>query len=178
MLAQRYWLSDRPPKVDEEPGRVRYEPFFEKMYGPTRDAVRGSTARIRWPPTSNRIRVTTVNGVHEKLALVGCDLNALPRRFKRFLKARPQTFVWRRIRGTNCRSVYSWAIAVDIAIKHSHYWCWSKPNKAGQLPYKNKIPKEIVAAFEKHGFIWGGRWYRYDTMHFEYRPELLLPACM
>jgi len=27
--------------------------------------------------------------------------------------------------------------------------------------------------FERHGFIWGGRWWHYDTMHFEYRPELL-----
>jgi hypothetical protein len=27
--------------------------------------------------------------------------------------------------------------------------------------------------FEQHGFIWGGRWAHYDTMHFEYRPELL-----
>ena len=26
--------------------------------------------------------------------------------------------------------------------------------------------------FEKYGFVWGGRWYHYDTMHFEYRPEL------
>jgi hypothetical protein len=30
-----------------------------------------------------------------------------------------------------------------------------------------------VRVFEKHGFIWGGAWYHYDTMHFEYRPELL-----
>ena len=29
--------------------------------------------------------------------------------------------------------------------------------------------------FERHGFIWGGKWYHYDTMHFEYRPELLAP---
>lgn len=29
------------------------------------------------------------------------------------------------------------------------------------------------SAREKHGFIWGGCWYHYDTMHFEYRPELL-----
>ena len=39
--------------------------------------------------------------------------------------------------------------------------------------YKNRIPMEIVRIFEKHGFIWGGRWSHYDTMHFEYRPELL-----
>jgi hypothetical protein len=26
--------------------------------------------------------------------------------------------------------------------------------------------------FEAERFIWGGKWYHYDTMHFEYRPEL------
>ena len=31
----------------------------------------------------------------------------------------------------------------------------------------------IVDVFERNGFIWGGKWYHYDTMHFEYRPELL-----
>ena len=42
-----------------------------------------------------------------------------------------------------------------------------------KIKYVNRIPKEIVKVFEKHGFIWGGRWYHYDTMHFEYRPELI-----
>ena len=32
--------------------------------------------------------------------------------------------------------------------------------------------------FERHGFIWGGKWHHYDTMHFEYRPELLHPRCV
>ncbi len=32
---------------------------------------------------------------------------------------------------------------------------------------------QIVRIFEKHGFIWNGYWYHFDTMHFEYRPELL-----
>jgi hypothetical protein len=35
------------------------------------------------------------------------------------------------------------------------------------------MPRQIVDIFERHGFIWGGRWYHYDTMHFEFRPELL-----
>ncbi|MDD9945395.1 MAG: M15 family metallopeptidase [Myxococcales bacterium] len=38
------------------------------------------------------------------------------------------------------------------------------------------MPADVVQAFERHGFIWGGRWYHYDTMHFEYRPELLARA--
>jgi hypothetical protein len=29
---------------------------------------------------------------------------------------------------------------------------------------------------EKHGFIWGGKWYHFDTMHLEHRPELLPPS--
>nr|WP_310556777.1 M15 family metallopeptidase [Flavobacterium sp.] len=35
------------------------------------------------------------------------------------------------------------------------------------------MPQKIVAIFEKYGFIWGGNWTHYDTMHFEYRPELI-----
>ena len=64
-------------------------------------------------------------------------------------------------------------IAIDIALKHSDYWRNSSPEKDGAYAYKNEIPMEIVRVFEKHGFIWGGKWHHYDTMHFEYRPELL-----
>ena len=49
----------------------------------------------------------------------------------------------------------------------SDYWRWSKSG------WHNRIQIEIARVFERHGFIWGGRWYHYDTMHFEYRPELL-----
>ena len=49
------------------------------------------------------------------------------------------------------------------------YWLW-KPKDA---PYRNRVPFEIVQIFERHGLIWGGKWAHFDTMHFEYRPELL-----
>jgi hypothetical protein len=38
---------------------------------------------------------------------------------------------------------------------------------------RNRYPQEIVEIFEKHGFIWGGKWSHFDLMHFEYRPEML-----
>jgi hypothetical protein len=38
--------------------------------------------------------------------------------------------------------------------------------------YPNQIPWPIILLFEKYGFIWGGKWHHFDTMHFEYRPEL------
>ncbi|MGI9413195.1 MAG: M15 family metallopeptidase, partial [Hyphomicrobiales bacterium] len=69
--------------------------------------------------------------------------------------------------------VHAFAAAIDINVKTADYWRWSKPAKNGVYRWRNRIPMEIVAIFERHGFIWGGRWYHYDTMHFEYRPELL-----
>ena len=54
----------------------------------------------------------------------------------------------------------------------SDYWYW-RPHD-GAIVYRNRMPEEIVAIFEKHGFIWGGKWYHFDTMHFEFRPELLV----
>jgi hypothetical protein len=32
----------------------------------------------------------------------------------------------------------------------------------------------VIRIFESFGFIWGGKWRYYDTMHFEYRPEILV----
>ena len=76
--------------------------------------------------------------------------------------------------GTVQPSAHGYGIAIDIAVKPSHYWRWSKPDTAGRPVWRNAIPIEIVQIFERHGFIWGGRWSHYDTMHFEYRPELLV----
>ncbi|MCK5249849.1 MAG: M15 family metallopeptidase, partial [Spirochaetaceae bacterium] len=35
-------------------------------------------------------------------------------------------------------------------------------------------PEAVVEAFEKNGFIWGGKWFLFDQIHFEYRPELII----
>ncbi|MBQ2598663.1 MAG: M15 family metallopeptidase, partial [Bacteroidales bacterium] len=66
-------------------------------------------------------------------------------------------------------------IAIDINTQYSDYWQWAFPGAGEQdrIGYRNRIPPEIVAIFEQHGFISGTRWYHFDTMHFEFRPELL-----
>jgi len=73
--------------------------------------------------------------------------------------------------------MHSFGMTIDINIKYSNYWRWAVADKTedGKRPiiYKNRIPLEIVKIFEDNGFIWGGKWYHYDTMHFEYRPELI-----
>ncbi|MDO5484573.1 MAG: M15 family metallopeptidase, partial [Desulfovibrionaceae bacterium] len=43
-------------------------------------------------------------------------------------------------------------------------------------PLQQAYPPAIVTALEEQGFIWGGKWQRYDLAHFEYRPELIYKA--
>ena len=65
--------------------------------------------------------------------------------------------------------MHSFGIAFDINPDYSAYWLWG-----GSERHRWVLPVAIVREFEKEGFIWGGYWYHFDTMHFEYRPELLL----
>jgi hypothetical protein len=93
---------------------------------------------------------------------------------KKYVENPGGTFTWRHIDGTDRLSAHCFGIAVDINIKYSHYWKWDLKDPEDEYHYANRIPVEIVEIFEKYGFIWGGKWYHYDTMHFEYRPELLI----
>ena len=149
-----------------DPGRIRYEPFFRKMYGSSADQVRRRLTTIDW--FGHRVRVTTVNDVASRLKAVERELKRTPK-LRKYLVPIGGTFKWRTIAGTHRLSVHSFGAAIDINTRYSAYWRWSK---SGKRP-ANKIPMKIVEAFERHGFIWGGKWYHYDTMHFEYRPEIL-----
>lgn len=163
------------PGKEIDPGRVRFEPLFNKMYGDcTKGGVKANLVDVVWLPKKwgKTVQVSTVNGVAAQLAKVSAELDQLPNRFDAFLLPAAGTFNCRPIAGTKRQSVHGHGIAIDIAIKHAHYWQWTKGG-GDRLLWRNAIPIEIVEIFEKHGFIWGGRWYHYDTMHFEYRPELL-----
>lgn len=153
-----------------DPGRIRYEPFFKKIYGSSRGEVKKHLVPIKWlPGTMNKtLYVTSVNDVNKKLQAISDELDKLPPEYKKFLDNPAGTFKWRYIAGTKRLSPHSFGIAIDINVNHSSYWRWDLP----EYKYKNQIPRQIVEIFEKYQFIWGGKWYHYDTMHFEYRPEL------
>jgi len=165
------------PKLNDDPGRVRFDPFFKSLYGASRKEVAKGIERVIWLPklSGKRLRFNGRQGAAEALRKVSADLEKLPKKFHKYINKTSGTFNWRKIKGTQRLSSHSYAVAIDINIKYTHYWRWTKDPK---LPYQNKIPMEIVEIFERHGFIWGGKWYHYDTMHFEYRPDLLHPACL
>jgi hypothetical protein len=90
---------------------------------------------------------------------------------------------WRDIAGTQRRSFHSWGLALDIQVpqralgRRAVFWQWERHRNRDWMliPLENRWspPAPVIRAFERQGFIWGGRWTFFDNMHFEYRPELI-----
>ena len=165
-----------PPAVNFDPGRYRCAALFKKMYGENAKEVESHLTTIPWLPHSTHtvVRITRVNGVDRELAAVSAELDQLPPADKKYVLKTGGTFNWRPIAGSDQLSAHSFGIAIDIDPDYADYWRWNVTGDHEKLiPYRNRIPHRIVEIFERHGFIWGGKWYHYDTMHFEYRPEFL-----
>jgi peptidoglycan L-alanyl-D-glutamate endopeptidase CwlK len=167
--------SYAPPALNFDPGRFRCTALLKKMYGATPQEVEAHLRTIPWMPKSTRatVRITTANGVDRQLAAVSAELDQLPMADKKFVLKTAGTFNWRSIAGSNQLSAHSFGIAIDINPDYADYWRWGGAGPNGAISYRNRIPRRVIEIFERHGFLWGGKWYHFDTMHFEYRPELL-----
>ncbi|MBN2553637.1 MAG: M15 family metallopeptidase [Spirochaetales bacterium] len=178
-------LKQRLEQADSNPPR-RHGGFLDDLY---EAATRGQT----------EVRLVTVRlmglevRVHEQISrplkAVAGELEELVRtdeevqRFVAGLKGLAG-YNWREIAGTRSRSYHSYGIAVDLAPKsfggRHTYWRWALPHAEEwyAIPYERRwmVPQQIVRVFEKHGFVWGGKWFYFDTMHFEYRLEIFILA--
>jgi hypothetical protein len=89
---------------------------------------------------------------------------------------------WRSIAETQSRSFHAYGAAIDLLPAARRgletYWLWTAENNPRwwAVPYDKRLhpPDKVIKAFESCGFIWGGKWLFFDTMHFEYRPEILI----
>jgi hypothetical protein len=88
-------------------------------------------------------------------------------------------WAWRNIAGTESRSFHSYGAAIDILPRslggRAMYWLWAGPNW-WNISYEGRYhpPDAVIKVFESYGFVWGGKWLFFDTMHFEYRPEVFI----
>ena len=173
-----YSKGNIPKEINRnfDPGRIRNEQFFKKVYGNSQSEVENNLVEIIWCPklVGKKLKITSVNGVDKALLKVSNELDNYPE-LKSYLINVGGTFNWRFIKGTKRLSTHSFGMTIDINTKYSNYWQWecNCTNEEASVKYKNRIPQLIINVFEKYGFIWGGKWYHFDTMHFEYRPELL-----
>ena len=126
--------------------------------------------------TSLREKIESIDAKIQELAKTDPEV-------RDFLKniASVQSFNWRKIAWINRMSNHSYGTAIDILPKRSSkkaiYWLWEQDrNKDWMLLPQSGLwspPDAVIKIFLEEKFIWGGYWDRYDTMHFEYRPELI-----
>jgi len=163
-------------QVDFDPGAMRLDPLFYATYGKTAKEVRAALVRVHIGGTVFLVHSRIAEPLRRVAVRIKAAIKKDPR-LARFFRSTGGSFNWRPIAGSHALSSHSWGIAVDLGTKLADYWRYQTTNPSGPIKWKNRYPQPIVDAFEAEGFIWGGRWYHFDTMHFEYRPELLDPAC-
>ena len=185
------------PVLDEDSAaRLRARVAAEQRHPPRR-SERFLGALLEAPnraATESRLVRTEISGysltVHERLRE---PLSRVSRELDFLRKVDPQVstymrrlaemngYNYRYVEGTRSRSLHSYGTAVDLIPKQEvgfSYWQWamSKVPDWWTIPYEKRWmpPMAIVRAFERQGFVWGGKWFFFDTMHFEYRPEIIL----
>ena len=160
-----------------DPGRIRHQPLFLALYGRGSRQVRAVLRRVRGPSGhAPSFQMTTLWRVHCQTTAAMQALSDAGLLDHPAFEDVGGSFNWRRIAGTDRLSAHSYGAALDLNPKLGGYWRWAGRPEGDAGPYRNRIPREIVEIFERHGFIWGGKWHHFDGMHFEYRPELILYA--
>lgn len=181
-----------------DPGRMLDEDLMRAVFGDSESEARSHLVRVNF--LNQKIMFTSQLGAANALSRAGLQLQTLAKRdpaaakfLKPFLNGtynlKGNTFFWRVVKGTKRLSVHSFGAAIDLLTNVGpQYWLWDEmknhPQRAaqGEGAYRNVhfIPpgppvfnQAVVDVMEANGFIWGGKWNHYDTMHFEYRPELL-----
>jgi len=186
-LRQTYTLgaTTTPPGRHADPGRLRHQALFLDMYGHSGSEVSANLVSVNWPPCRCKLQFSKINGAARALEAVGQAIEQAG--LSRYVSQPIGTFNWRNIASTQRLSMHAFGIAIDFKLPGTlgRYWKWDFA-RLQHVHEKNWYPSEIlqdealhriVSIFESHGFIWGGKWWHYDSIHFEYRPELALLGC-
>lgn len=172
-MHQPYPLEPSRPDLgpDEDPGRIRCYPLLRALYGADKATIVRNLRKVSLGPKRS-VRLSPAPA--EAFAQLAAEMQAHPLdpKLDSFF-AGIDAFCWRPIAQTNRLSPHSFGIAIDLNPDKGPYWQWTKVRPH---PMQKTFPPSIVALFEAHGFIWGGKWAHFDLMHFDYRPELIIKA--
>lgn len=185
-------------RKNHDPGRLRVEEILKSVYGSTEAEVRANLVPTAFLGQTIQFQKqlgasAALERVSRQLLLAAEKDPSLATFLKPFTSAavdlRFYAFAWRNVAGTQRLSTHSFGTGLDLNTERGpQYWLWDEkrlnPAKAalGEDAYRDDhyIPTgkpifhpKAVDIFEKNGFIWGGKWNHYDTMHFEYRPEFI-----
>nr|WP_243116686.1 M15 family metallopeptidase [Marinisporobacter balticus] len=177
MMEQIYPLTDinRLMEKDFDPGRIRVYPLLKEVYGVSKEKVTSNLTNVKigyknYPFNQNNKAADALKSAIKELTALTQTKNGI----YSFIYPISGTFNYRCIAGANRLSPHSFGTAIDLSRDQRDYWKWTSKEEGEKRLVS--YPREIVKIFEKHAFIWGGKWAHFDILHFEYRPELILKA--
>jgi hypothetical protein len=167
---------------------LRRSSFMDDLWqSRSRDEVYSNIRTVRFLGKTVRVHYKIVNilAVVEERILEEAGIDASIQTWIKSL-AQPESWGWRNIAQTESRSFHSYGVAIDLRPRSigrlQTYWLWTSQSRSDwfNVPYEERYhpPEAVIKIFEAHGFAWGGKWNRFDTMHFEYRPEILILSGM
>ena len=177
MLEQAYPIEPIDKLMDKthDPGRARVYSLLNEVYGASQKQIEKNLSNVKVGYGSFQFNGN--NQAAEALKNVVRELAVLAEKrqdIRACVYPCNGTYNYRVIAGTNRLSPHSYGIAIDLARDKRDYWQWAS-REEGQKRLSS-YPHEIAAVFEKHNFIWGGKWGHFDILHFEYRPEIVIKA--
>lgn len=177
MMEQYYPLTKNNVVMDKDfdPGRARNYDILNEVYGSSKNSIEKNLSRLKYGYTNyqfnsqNSANSSLENALREIIPLSKGrnDIGAI-------LYPASGTYNYRVISGTGRLSPHAYGIAIDLKSDPRDYWKWSSREKGSTRV--SEYPAELVEAFEKNNFVWGGKWGHFDILHFEYRPEIILKA--
>ncbi len=177
MMEQAYPIVPIKNLMDKnhDPGRARVYSLLNEVYGASQKQIEKNLANVKagygsFQFNGNNQAAEALRNVMKELA----PLAEKRRDIRSCAYPCSGTYNYRVIAGTNRLSPHSYGIAIDLARDKRDYWQWAS-REEGQKRL-SAYPDEIAALFEKHNFIWGGKWGHFDILHFEYRPEIIIKA--
>ncbi len=164
--------------------RGRHQAFYEALYGVTSlqeaDRAMERTTFLGYGTRVHPMLIEPLQRVEADIYDAASDDESVAA-FVRNIR-QVSGFYWRDIFGSASRSFHSYGAAVDLLPRNWRggfgYWRWAQQSGVVEwwslpLQLRFTVPQPIVDAFERHDFVWGGKWVGFDPIHFEYRPEVI-----
>lgn len=177
ILEEPYPLNmiDHLMEVNKDPGRFRCYALLNEVYGSNQGQISKNLVGVNMP--YKKYLFNKNNGAAEEMGKVMEELKNIATgngKVAGLINPINGSFNYRVIAGTGQLSPHAYGIALDINSSPNDYWKWAT-REAGEKRMQY-YPKELVETFEKHNFVWGGKWGHFDILHFEYRPEIIIKA--
>jgi len=169
---------DRLPRERRLP---RSRDFLRAMFGRTESSVRRNCVTLTFldhEVTVNRVCAPAMTRIEREIKAASV-YDPEVRSFIQNLEV-VYSFHRKTVKGSRTLSFHAYGLALDLiptsySGKHAN-WMWSRAWKRGwyRIPREDRWspPSAVLNAFKRNGFIWGGDWIRFDTVHFEFRPEI------